>query len=286
MPDYEKMHFASACGRLELFARVYAGEGPALLLLHGLTRNSADFGPLAAHLAGRYRLIVPDQRGRGLSDYDPEAANYTPVTYVADMFALLDVLEIPKAAVIGTSMGGLMAMMMAAQAPERIGPVVLNDIGPELAPAGLARIGSYVGPSQPCANWDEAAQRCAQFNAQAMPGFTHADWLAFARRVCRETAKGSVVFAYDPSIAEAFDPDGGGETADLWPAFAALGERPLLLLRGALSDLLTAQTAAEMQRRHAGPFDYVEVPKRGHAPILDEPSAVTAITAFLQQHAR
>ena len=190
--DYRAHRYASACGRLELFARDYAGpaasEAPALLLMHGLTRNSADFEPLAAHLAGslggRYRLIVPDQRGRGRSASDPEPANYRPDVYAQDMFALLDHLRIEVAGLIGTSMGGLMAMVMAAMQPERVRAAVLNDIGPELAPEGLQRIARYVGPSEPFAGWDEAAARCASINAEAFPGFAQEQWLAFARRTC------------------------------------------------------------------------------------------------------
>src|SRR5690606_32270041 len=120
--------YRSACGRLDLYARVYDGDGPALLLMHGLTRNSGDFEPLARHLAGRYALIVPDQRGRGLSAYDEDAANYRPDIYSADMFALLDDLGIARASLIGTSMGGLMAMMMAAAQPQRVCAMVLNDV--------------------------------------------------------------------------------------------------------------------------------------------------------------
>lgn len=280
---YSPHRYASADGRLQLFARDYGGEGPPLLLMHGLTRNSADFEPLVDHLAARYRLVVPDQRGRGLSDRDPEPENYRPDIYAQDMFALLDSLGIAGAGLIGTSMGGLMAMIMAAAQPLRVGPIVFNDIGPVLDPVGLSRIGSYVGGGGPFASWDDAADALAAINAEAFPGFGHDDWVAFARRTCCETADGQVRFAYDPAIAAGFASP-VAEQADLWPLWAMLGTRPVLVLRGALSDLLAPATVLRMQAEHKGPFESREIPDRGHAPLLDEPEALQAIQAFLQQH--
>lgn len=282
-PQFRAHGFTSHCGRLRLFARDYGGDGPPLLLMHGLTRNSADFEPLVPHLAGDYRLIVPDQRGRGLSDADPDPANYRPDIYAQDMFALLDSLGIDRVSLIGTSMGGLMAMVMAALQPDRIGTVVLNDVGPVLDPAGLARIGSYVGAAGPFADWQEAAAQTAAINGSAFPGFTEGDWLAFARRTCRETADGRVAFAYDPAIAAGFA-DAPAEQPDLWPLWAALSDKPVLVIRGALSDLLAPETVTRMAQDHAGPFATCEVPDRGHAPLLDEPDAVTAILSFLKRH--
>lgn len=281
--------YRSACGRLDLYARIYDGAcndgAPALLLMHGLTRNSADFEPLAERLAGRYRLVVPDQRGRGQSDYDSNPGNYRPDIYSADMFALLDGLGIDRVGLIGTSMGGLMAMIMAVMQPGRISAIVLNDVGPQIEASGLARIQAYVGPSQDAADWNEAAARCAAVNAVALPDFVHDDWLAFAKRVCHETPDGRVRFAYDPAIAVS---TAGEQPAtvppDLWPLWDALAAMPVLVLRGALSDVLSAATVAEMGCRHAGVFAAVEVPGRGHAPILNEPAAIPAVDAFLRDH--
>ena len=280
--DYRSHHYRSSCGRLDLFARIYEGDGPPLLLMHGLTRNSADFEPLAHHLAGRYRLIVPDQRGRGLSDSDPDAANYRPDVYSADMFALLDDLGIDAVLPIGTSMGGLMAMAMNAMKPGRIRGAVLNDIGPLLDPAGLQRIGGYVGHSAAFADWEEAVGAIADINQDAFPGFAERDWLAFARRTCRVSQDDRVEFAYDPAIASAFD--ASAEQPDLWPLWEALSGKPVLVLRGALSDLLSADVAREMGERHEGPFTLVEVADRGHAPLLDEPEALAALDTFLKDH--
>ena len=288
MTDYGEHRYRSACGQLELFARDYPsdypGDGPALLLMHGLTRNSADFSPLAAHLGGRYRLIVPDQRGRGLSQSDSDPANYRPDIYAQDMFALLASLGIESPGLVGTSMGGLIAMVMNAMQPGNFPAIVFNDVGPVLDPAGLARIGSYVGGGKPLANWEAAAQACAAINGDAFPDFGAADWQAWAQRACRELPDGRVEFAYDPAIASGFADVGDTPQEDLWPLWELLGKTPVLALRGALSDLLAADTLAEMEQRHAGPFSSLTVPGRGHAPLLNEPEAVAAITAFLEEH--
>lgn len=282
--DYRLHHYRSACGRLQLAARDYPGEGPALLLMHGLTRNSADFEPLVPHLAGQYRLIVPDQRGRGLSDHDPDPAQYRPDVYAADMFALLDGLAITSAALIGTSMGGLMSMLMAASQPARVASIVLNDVGPALNPAGLTRIQGYVGHSGPMASWDEAAAACRATNAPAFPDFNDADWLAFARRTCVQDADGQIRFAYDPAIAASVGGDAPQTVPpNLWPLWDALSAVPVLVVRGGISDLLSAETVAQMRDRHAGLFLAVDVPRVGHAPLLDEPPALAAITAFLAE---
>ncbi|GGC40140.1 alpha/beta hydrolase [Novosphingobium marinum] len=283
---YREHRFRSADDRLDLFARDYPGDGPVLLMMHGLTRNSADFEPLVAHLEGRYRLIVPDQRGRGLSQNDPDAANYRPDTYSHDMFTLLSSLEIETANLVGTSMGGLMSMVMVAMQPERFPSIVLNDIGPEIDDAGLGRIAKFVGPRGAMTDWAEAAERTRALNQHALRGLDADDWLAFARRTCRETEAGEIEFAYDPRIADAFAEPEGVAPVDLWPLWNAMSAHPVLLVRGETSDLLSRETVARMEREHAGPFAFVDLPERGHAPILDEPEAVAAITRFLSEHAR
>ena len=283
---FEPHRYRSACGRLGLYARVYGDALPTLLLMHGLTRNSADFEPLVEHLSGRYRLVVPDQRGRGLSDYDSDRLNYRPDVYAADMFALLDGLGIEQVGLIGTSMGGLMAMIMAAMQPGRIAGIVLNDVGPHIEAAGLARIQAYVGPSTDAADWTEAAARCAAINGEALPDFGEEDWLTFARRTCREAPDGRIRLAYDPAIAaSAGDGPPAADPPDLWPLWDVLAAMPALVLRGALSDVLSAATVAEMRRRHTEQFTAVDVPGRGHVPILDEPAAIAALDAFLRDHA-
>ncbi len=279
--------YRSADGRLDLYAREYPGEGPVLLLMHGLTRNSADFEALAGHLASRYRLIVPDQRGRGLSDCDPEPTNYRPDVYTGDMWALLDSLDVHRAGLIGTSLGGLMAMLMAATIFDRVSAIVLNDIGTEVMEEGIERIKSYTGQDKQMADWDEAAKRCKEINSAALPDLADADWLAFARRACVELQDGSVAFAYDPAISRVFEGDQPKAVpADLWPIWGMIDAMPTLVVRGDISDVLSPDTVAEMSRRHGGPFVSVVVPDRGHAPLLDEPAALDAIEAFLGNHVR
>ena len=285
--NWNNHHYRSGDGTLNLFARDYPGLSSAVLLMHGLTRNSADFDGLAAHLAGRYRLIVPDQRGRGLSDYDPDAVNYRPDVYASDMWALLDSLQIDHAGLIGTSLGGLMAMIMAAAKPERISAIALNDVGTELMEEGIERIKSYTGHVSQMGDWGEAANRCKAINAAALPDLTVADWLAFARRTCSEQSDGTVAFAYDPAISKGLGSDQPSAVpADLWPIWDMIDAIPTLVLRGEISDVLAPATVTEMGRRHSGPFKSVTVPDRGHAPLLDEPVALEAINAFLGNHVR
>src|SRR6056297_3115409 len=184
MSEYRDVWYQSP-GGLRLYARDYPGPAssglPPVLCMHGLSRNSADFEGLACTLAAERRVIVAEQRGRGRSDYDSNPANYTPVTYVADMFHLLDTLRLDRAIIIGTSLGGLMAFIMAGQQPARIAGMVINDIGPEVDPSGLARIQRYVGKVEPARDWQEAAARVREINAAAFPDYTDDDWLRFAR---------------------------------------------------------------------------------------------------------
>lgn len=285
--DYRVHRYRSADGRLDLVARDYAAaEGaPVLLMMHGLTRNSADFEPLVARLSGRYRMIVPDQRGRGLSQWDTDPVQYRPDVYAQDMLALMDGLGVERAGLVGTSMGGLMAMVIQALRPELAQAVVFNDIGPVLDPAGLARIQGYVGPGGAMADWAEASARTRAINASAFPDYGDGQWDAFARRVARENADGSVSFAYDPAISESIAGDDPSTVPpDLWPLWDLLDAVPVLVVRGALSDLLSAATVEEMAHRHSGFYAAVEVPRVGHAPILDEPLALAAIEAFLKEH--
>lgn len=286
--DYRDHRYRSVDGRLDLYARVYgqvevgSSGPPPVLMMHGLTRNSADFEPLIAKLDPTHPLIVADQRGRGLSGYDPEPLNYRPDIYVEDMWRLLDRMEIGRVILVGTSMGGLMSMLMGAQAPDRIAGIVINDIGPHVSEEGLDRIRSYVGGGAKMDSWAEAAAKCRDINESAMDGFGDDDWLAFARRTCAETPDGQVAFAYDPAISEGMDKQNTTAVpADLWPVWDALAGIPTLVIRGAKSDILSAETLAEMGRRHPDQFWQAEVAGRGHAPILDEPEAVLAVSRFL-----
>jgi pimeloyl-ACP methyl ester carboxylesterase len=287
MTDFADRFWRSTNG-LTLYARDYAGgSGPARLpvvCLHGLTRNSRDFGDVAPGVAaaGR-RVLVADVRGRGRSERDPDPGNYNPGVYAQDVAGLLDALGIARALFVGTSMGGLITMLIASARPGLVAGAVLNDIGPQVAPEGLARIAAAVGRAPPIETWDDAAEYARLVNGMAFPGRDRTFWLDFARRTFSEGPDGRVGLDYDPAIAQAFR-TGDDEPAplpDLWPLFHALAQdRPLLLIRGGNSDLLDAPIAARM--REAAPrMVYAEVPGIGHAPMLDEPEAAAAIRDFL-----
>ena len=280
MTGYSDVYFDSHDLRVKLYARDYGGEGMPVICMHGLSRNSADFEVIATHLSERYRVIAVDQRGRGKSGWDAEPANYSPALYVQDMFKLMGDLGIARAALIGTSMGGIMAMIMAMIAPQAVIGMVINDVGPELDVRGLERIKSYVGKSPPIRSWLDAAARAKKTNAVAFPDYTEADWLAFARRTYHEFG-GVPVSSYDPGISGAFDPDGPVVAPpDMWGIWETLKEIPVLGVRGELSDLLSEATFGRMLETHPG-MRAVTVANRGHAPMLDEPEALSAIEAFL-----
>jgi pimeloyl-ACP methyl ester carboxylesterase len=197
------------------------------------------------------------------------------------MFTLLDSLGLDRVALLGTSMGGLMSMIMAAMQPQRFSAVVLNDIGPVIDPAGLERIKGYVGKSAPVANWDEAVAQTRAINGQAFPDYDGDDWLRFARALYREDTAGVPVLAYDPAISRPIAEDEEAAVPpDLWPAFDALKPIPTLVVRGALSDILASTCVAEMRARKPD-LQVAEIPDRGHAPTLEEPACIAAIDRFL-----
>ena len=281
MTGHSDVYFDSHDLRVKLYARDYGGEGMPVICMHGLSRNSTDFEVIAPRLAERYRVIAVDQRGRGKSGWDTEPANYSPALYVQDMFKLMGDLGITRAALIGTSMGGIMAMIMAMIAPQAVIGMVINDVGPELDVKGLERIKSYVGKSPPIRSWADATARAKETNAVAFPDYKDEDWLAFARRIYHVNNAGIPVSSYDPGISGAFDPDGPVVAPpDMWGIWDTLKEVPVLGVRGELSDLLSEATFGRMLETHPG-MRAVTVANRGHAPMLDEPEALSAIEAFL-----
>lgn len=256
-----------------------SGEGFPLLCLSGLTRNSTDFDYLAPHLPD-IRLIRLDYRGRGESDWaNPSTYNLTYESQ--DALALLDHLEIDAAAVLGTSRGGLIAMTLAAGSKHRLLGICLNDIGPVIDSSGLDVIRSYIGKSPPNVSMPELAR----MRAQLMSGFANVSedrWLEEARKHFVDTGDGITV-NYDPDLARIFDDppdDATSASPDLWPMFDALEGLPLALVRGMNSDILSAETAAEMCRRRPDMI-HAEIPDRGHVPFLDEPESLKAIRAWL-----
>ena len=282
-PSGEDIGWTSADG-LSLYAKAY---GPAaakltVLCLHGLTRNHKDFEPMIAALPGHYRFIAVDVRGRGRSAFDPEPNNYNPVIYAKDMGLLLDKLGIARVALIGTSMGGLISLLMTRRMPKRIAGVVLNDVGPVVEKAGIARIAGYAGKVRPVTGWESAAEAVKTIQGAAFPDLPEERWMDFARRTYRELPTGEVVLDYDPNIARSLGKVKPGALTNfaLWRMFGGLKKTPLLVVRGETSDILSEKTALEMVRRHPD-AKLATVPRVGHAPILDEPAAVSAITEFL-----
>ena len=285
-PTFAERRWTSADG-LSLYARDYApASGPAklpVIAIHGLTRNSADFEVIAPLIAqsGR-RVLAIDIRGRGRSDRAPDPMTYQPATYAQDVLALLNQTGIERAVFLGTSMGGLITMALAAIRSKVIAAAIVNDVGPEVAKEGLARIAAYSGQPVDTPTWADAAAYAREINAVALPHYGDADWMAFARRTFVEGPEGAPILNYDPDIAVPIRAAGAKALVpNLWPMFGRLARgRPVLLVRGQTSDLLSEKIAAKMRKR-APKMDYVEVPGVGHAPMLDEPEARAAIFPFL-----
>lgn len=286
MADYELRSWTSSDG-LRLHYRDYAGSGTALpvLCLPGLTRNARDFEDIAARLAPARRVLCPDLRGRGESDYARDPMTYTPPHYAADLELLLADQEIGRFVAIGTSLGGLLTMMLAAANPTRIAGAVLNDIGPEIEAEGLERIRDYVGQGRNFETWMHAARAQQEAHGAIYPDWEIADWLRFAKRTMALGSGGRIAFDYDMNIAVPFAAaDGAAPAVDMWPLFDALAGAPVLLVRGAHSDLLSADCAARMAARHPA-MELVTVARTGHAPTLDEPEVLAAIERLLARAA-
>lgn len=267
---------------LRLHYREYAGpdDRPAILCLPGLTRNARDFHHLAQRLSGQWRVICPDLRGRGDSGYAKDSASYNPLQYVEDIGGLLEQARIDRFVAIGTSLGGLMIMMMAAAMPERIAGALLNDVGPEISPEGLERIRGYVGQGRSFSTWMHAARALIETQGEVFPDYSVTDWLAMAKRAMVVGSNGRIVFDYDMRIAEPMAQTSSAAAIDLWPALLALQGRPVTLLRGALSDVL----AKDVFRKMANSLpeaEAAEVPRVGHAPMLSESEALAAIGRLL-----
>lgn len=281
--QYEDRYWTSSDG-LNLHYRNYPGPegGSALpvLCLHGLTRNSRDFAGLAEDLAARHRVIVPEMRGRGLSDYAPDSDSYNPLVYVEDVERLLAEEGITRFIAIGTSMGGLMTMLLAQAKPGRIAAVVMNDIGPVVEAEGLGRISGYVGQGRSYPTWVHAARGLEAVHSPAFPDYDLDQWLEMAKRTMVVSQNGRIAFDYDMAIAEPFGKPGNAAPPNLWLAFEALAGVPMLLVRGELSDLLTAETVKQMGVRNPA-MRSITVPRVGHAPTLDEPEVRAAIHALL-----
>ncbi len=283
MTEATNEHYYQSKDGLNLFYRDYGSQndGTPIICLPGLTRNSRDFGDLATYISAGRRVITVDFRGRGLSEHDEDWKNYHPLTYVDDVWTLLDLLNIPRVIVVGTSLGGLCAMVMAAQQGPRIAAVVMNDIGPTINPAGIARIQNYTGRVPPVTSWEEAAAQTKELYGEWLPGLSDEEYLRMAKRAFRESDAGVPQLDMDANIGRAVR-ELGPQKGDPWEFFAALQDIPVTVLWGLLSDILTEDIINEM--KNAKPdLDVVAVPDRGHVPLLDETECLSAIDALLEK---
>lgn len=284
MADWKDGYWISSDG-LRLHYRDYAGSGagrPPIICIPGLTRNARDFDRLAARLAPDWRVICVDLRGRGESAYAKDVSTYVPKTYLADVEALIAELGLDRFILFGTSLGGLVTMLLGRNDSARIAGAMINDIGPVIDLKGLERIRSYVGRSHSWPTWLHAARHFVEAQGQIYPGWKLDDWLIHAKRVCRLNPNGRIALDYDMRISEPFKAPGGDTGFDLWPAFNSLNGIPSLVVHGALSDLLTLDTVAAMKAANPA-LESVTVPNVGHAPTLDEPEAVEAIDRLLER---
>jgi pimeloyl-ACP methyl ester carboxylesterase len=281
-PAYRDCRFTASDG-LTLAYRDYGDPLDAavpVLCLTGIQRNSKDFHALAQRLAPR-RVLCPDYRGRGRSAYDPAWVSYRPDVYLADILHLLTVAGMHRAVVIGTSMGGLLAMGLAVVRPTCLAAVVLNDVGPDVNPAGLTRIAASLGRTVELADRAAAAKYLQANYSHAYPDLPDEQWLAHADRVFRRLDDGRHVLDYDANLGKAVA--AGGPTRALWPLFRALADVPVLAIRGMLSDVLSEATFERM-RREKPDLLTARVANRGHVPLLDEPDCAGALDGFLARH--
>ncbi len=284
MQNWDDIHYTSRDG-LRLYARHYAVPGSwrrPLVCLAGLTRNCRDFHDLATALArpdeGGRDVYALDYRGRGRSQYDPDWKNYSILVELNDVLDFMTMKGLNRAAVMGTSRGGLIAMLMGVLRPNAMGAVVLNDIGPVIERDGLARIVAYVARVPLPADWAEATELVQEMNRRHFPAVSAEQWAEFARQIFNDE-NGLPAQAYDPNLGKAISMM-DGPTPELWPQFTALAHVPLLAIRGANSDILSERTLTEMGARHPR-METLVVRGQGHAPLLKDMPSLRAVAEFL-----
>jgi len=284
MADFSDGYWQSADG-LRLHYRDYSGDPAAtpVLCIPGLTRNARDFEAVAERLAGGRRILCVDLRGRGGSEHAAQPASYNPLVYLQDVQLLATNLGLSRLVLFGTSLGGLVSLFFANADRARVAGLLLNDVGPVIEEKGLEHIRSYVGRYESWPTWAHAARALKEAQQDRYPDWDMDKWIGHAKRACRLNSSGNVVLDYDMAVAEPLKAP--APAMDLWPAFDALKGLPTLLVRGALSDILSAATAAEMARRNPD-LELVTVPRVGHAPMLDEPEAAAGIDRLLERVAR
>jgi pimeloyl-ACP methyl ester carboxylesterase len=281
--------FISAPDSLKLHVRSYgprSADGVPVVCLPGLARTAADFETLATALASDgdhpRRVVALDYRGRGLSDYDRNPENYSFQVELADVLAVTTALDYLPAIFIGTSRGGILAMLLAAVRPTAIAGVVLNDIGPVIEPKGLMRIKGYVGKMPQPRSFEDGAEILRRLFDAQFPKLTATDWLKAAQRAYKED-KGRLVPTYDVNLAKTMEGvDLERPLPPLWKEFDALRNHPVMVIRGANSDILSAATVEAMGAHHPG-LDTLEVADQGHAPLLMENDVIARIRAFVER---
>jgi pimeloyl-ACP methyl ester carboxylesterase len=285
--DYRSI-FISVPDGLRLHVREYGPGvtyGLSVVCLPGLARTTADFDTLALVLANgrpQRRVIAIDSRGRGLSEYDSNPQNYNVAIELGDVVAVLLALGIKQAVFIGSSRGGILTMLLAAAHPQMIAGAVLHDIGPVIEPEGVARIKSYVGKLPQAQNFEDGAEILRRLFAAQFPKLTAAQWLSAAGRTWKSQA-GKLVLTYDPALAQTLaDYDIEHPLPSMWNEFEALARVPVLVIRGARSDILSAATVNAMRARHAG-LESIEVPDQGHVPLLEGDDLVRRVSAFIEK---
>jgi len=248
-----------------------------ILCLPGVSRNHRDFLPMIEKLPAHFNWLLVDLRGRGHSAHDPDPGNYQPATYVGDICRLLDHLELEQVHIIGTSLGGILTMMLNAQYPQRVTSAVLNDIGAFVERAAIVNIGTYLQQAHRHDNWDSVVAAIKPVYRDFFTGLSEQDWHAMARRLYRQNADASLTPDFDPAL---FSSTADAVDLNLWPFFYALKGKPTLVIRGANSSLLTSAILTQMEKSRPD-LQAVTIPNRGHAPFLDEPESIAAITQFL-----
>ena len=282
--------FCQSADGLKLHAKVIGPDDSTalpVLCLPGLTRTTDDFDDIARAIAtspsAPRKVVAIDYRGRGLSDYDPDPAKYAVPVELGDVLAIAASLGISRAILLGTSRGGLISMAMAAAQPKLLAGVILNDIGPALEIDGLMKIKGYIANPPPRKTWDEAAHGLKELFGTVFPSLTDDEWTAWARRAFREKAGGGLERTYDLKISHTLDGlDPSNPLPQIWELFDAMAGFPLMLIHGALSDLLSVQGVKDMVTRRPD-IDLVTVADQGHAPLLADKPTMDRIVAFCER---
>lgn len=290
MENTMAINYVSSDG-LNLYAREYTSNKTAnnpnkkvLLCIPGLTRNSLDYQSFSEPFRDEYRVIAVDLRGRGNSEYDSNKVNYQPVIYARDIVELIDHLNLSDVTLVGTSLGGIVSILVSNIIPDLIESIVLNDVGPEINPVGLERIRNYVGKSTIVDSWEEAVRQNKLINELELPDLSEQEWLTFTRGLYRVSTNGKIELAYDPEISESIKvKDENTPLIHLWPQFDVINDKPILVIRGEFSDILDVECVERMKSVNAQ-LTYCEITNRGHAPLLNEPQCVTALQSFFASH--